>query len=109
MTELFLPIATAALAQDSTEEFSAVAQRAAYSGPFAGYGTAYATSDAGNLCYLSARKDQLFAAFPRVAWDNGAQCERCINVKGPTGNINVKITDSCYGQFHRLHLPHGLE
>jgi expansin (peptidoglycan-binding protein) len=65
-------------------------------GPFTGEGTYYDADGTGN-CSFDASADRLVAAMNAADYAGAGWCGACVAVRGPGGEVTVRIVDQCPG------------
>jgi expansin len=65
--------------------------------PQQGEATYYAADGSGNCSFEASPSDLLVAALNLTDYAGSATCGACIEVKGPSGTVNVRVVDSCPG------------
>lgn len=62
-----------------------------------GIATYYDANGSGNCGFEATPNDLDVAAFDRTSYAGSAACGACVKVKGPDGEVTVRIVDSCRG------------
>jgi expansin len=62
-----------------------------------GIATFYDATGAGNCGFDASPEDLDVAAFDATSYAGSAACGSCVKVKGPSGEVTVRIVDSCPG------------
>jgi len=65
--------------------------------PQQGEATYYAADGSGNCSFEASPSDLLVAALNLTDYAGSATCGACLEVKGPSGTVNVRVVDSCPG------------
>lgn len=67
------------------------------------------TAVATNACVIPVAPGDFVAAVAEAEFDGGAMCGRCARVRGPLGEVTVKITDYCPALGNLLCIPGHLD